>query len=758
MNILNKMSIKSRMSASVSLFVLTLLFSVWSGYSTVQKDVDFVSKEIAGVRYVSQVLSTAYHVHQLREELINSDDLAQVNKLSALVSDDMSKLKTVHSEYESFLNLTKNVLANNGKADKYVPDIQAKWSAAAGSISSNPQASQSIVDGLGDALAGLSITIADASNMTLDPDLNSYYLMDSLVAKLPSGLLYMSDILFHANAIQTGSASADALQKFISLKALLDKNINDTVGNFESSITEDGKLEVSTEGYQPTLEPLIMNYKASVEKLDLIINQVYNKQQVDKAQFTLTWENLLNDNYHLTVASAKYLEKMFDNRREMLINKQHQVLIVSLLGILIAVGFYIVVARSLLTPLKDLETKNVDILGQINAISKNQAVIQFDLKGNILEANANFLKVMGYSMEEIQGKHHRMFVDPAEASSKDYTAMWENLAKGEAHIGEVRRFTKSGKEVWLHASYTPIFNKEGQITKVVKYASDLTEHKHKQLEKEKVTRNFQSQMQNIISSVAAASTELAHTAETMTRSIAESSSSMQEVVGSTNETYQSVQSVAAASGQMSSTIQEISSQTQNVNGQISESVERVKGADVHATQLRQASQQVKSVIQLISNIASQINLLALNATIESARAGEAGKGFAVVANEVRNLAGQTDKSIQDIERVIAEMSQASDGVINALSGIKESVDKIYISSSGVAAAVEEQSAVVNNIAQSMNVAAHKTQSVKENILIVGQHSREAETSSQQVLMAAQDLSRQAEQLDKEVNLFINDIK
>lgn len=270
--------------------------------------------------------------------------------------------------------------------------------------------------------------------------------------------------------------------------------------------------------------------------------------------------------------------------------------------------------------------------------------------------------------------------------------------------------------------------------------------------------SFERRVQGIISSVAAASTQLAHTAQLMSESIAQSNSNAQDAVQSASDTYQNAQSVAAAAEEMSATVQEISCQAQNASGLISGSVEKVKSADGLATDLKKSSQEVKSVIQLISGISSQINLLALNATIESARAGEAGKGFAVVANEVRSLAGQTDKSINDIEKVIGDMARASDGVVGALAGIKTSVDQIYVSSTGIAAAVEEQSAVVNDIAQNMNVATHKTQAVKENIQAVSTLSKEAESNSHQVLEAAQELSRQAEQLDSEVGAFLSEIR
>lgn len=403
--------------------------------------------------------------------------------------------------------------------------------------------------------------------------------------------------------------------------------------------------------------------------------------------------------------------------------------------------------------------RNADYEGQIEAVSKSQAVIQFSMDGTILDANENFLNVMGYTLDEIKGRHHKMFIDQDYATSPDYKEFWDVLNKGVFQSAEYKRIGKNGKEVWIQASYNPILDLNGKPVKVVKYASDLTQAKaQKKQDMENLANDFQSRVQSIISSVASASTELSHTAELMSRSISESNANAQNAVASAEETYSNVQAVAAASEEMSATIKEISAQTQNVNTLISESAERVKGADTHAEELQNASSQVRDVIKLISNISSQINLLALNATIESARAGEAGKGFAVVANEVRNLAGQTDKSIQDIEKVINNMSRASEGVITALSGIGESVDKILASSAGVASAVEEQSAVVNDISQNMNIAQHKTESTKENIISVSHLSSEAEQNSQQVLLASQDLSQQAEKLESEVSEFLTDIR
>ena len=119
-------------------------------------------------------------------------------------------------------------------------------------------------------------------------------------------------------------------------------------------------------------------------------------------------------------------------------------------------------------------TSSVDMLGQLNAINKVMAVIEFELDGTIITANDNFLGALGYSLEEIEGRHHRMFCEPSYTQSNEYRAFWENLARGEFQAGEFKRIGKGGKEIWIQASYNPILDLNGKPVKVVKYASDIT--------------------------------------------------------------------------------------------------------------------------------------------------------------------------------------------------------------------------------------------------------------------------------------------
>lgn len=287
---------------------------------------------------------------------------------------------------------------------------------------------------------------------------------------------------------------------------------------------------------------------------------------------------------------------------------------------------------------------------------------------------------------------------------------------------------------------------------------DKREETARQEVMQKLANVFESRMQHIISAVASASTELAQTAEAMNAMSSKSNDTALSATSSASETTTHVETVAAAAHELYSSVSEISSQVHKANELIGDSVRKVQTADVYANKLGEASGKVREVIQLIADISSQINLLALNATIESARAGESGKGFAVVANEVKNLASQTNKSVEEIERVIDEMGIVSGDIIQALSDVKSSVDKISESSVSIASAVEEQTVATNGIAKSAKEASQGTRMISSGLQVVNQSSSEVNNSSQQVMVAAKELSRQAEDLNMEVRKFIEEVR
>ncbi|MDE5460648.1 PAS domain-containing methyl-accepting chemotaxis protein [Bradyrhizobium sp. CSS354] len=299
--------------------------------------------------------------------------------------------------------------------------------------------------------------------------------------------------------------------------------------------------------------------------------------------------------------------------------------------------------------------KNADLAGQISAIEKAQAVIEFNMDGTIITANANFLGALGYSLAEIKGKHHSMFVEPSERDGNGYREFWAALNRGQYQAAEYKRIGKGGKEVYIQASYNPIMDLNGKPFKVVKYATDVT--------KQVLVRMGNERVRGMMESVAAGSEEL----NASVREISEAMTKSRETAMS--------------------------------------AVEQVASADAQAQRLTEAALAMSGIVELINNITGQINLLALNATIESARAGEAGRGFAVVASEVKSLANQAKQATDKIGAEIGSLNGISGDVVSALGSIKQAITSVSEYVTSTAAAVEEQSTVTNEMSNSMQRAA-----------------------------------------------------
>ena len=303
------------------------------------------------------------------------------------------------------------------------------------------------------------------------------------------------------------------------------------------------------------------------------------------------------------------------------------------------------------TDVTEQKLKAADNDGQIAAIRKSQAVIEFNMDGTIRTANQNFLDAMGYTLGEVQGKHHSMFVEPAERNAPAYREFWEKLNRGQYQAAEYRRIAKGGREIWIQASYNPILDLNGKPFKVVKYATDVT-------------------------------------VQAVLRRKAENARDL-------------IEQVAAGSEEMSASIREISETMSKSKVNAAEATGRIDAADQQSQKLNDAAQAMGGIVELIGNITGQINLLALNATIESARAGEAGRGFAVVASEVKNLANQAKHATDTISKEIEQLNGVAGDVAGSLTAIKAAIAGVNEFIASTAAAVEEQSIVTQDMSSNM---------------------------------------------------------
>ena len=311
-----------------------------------------------------------------------------------------------------------------------------------------------------------------------------------------------------------------------------------------------------------------------------------------------------------------------------------------------------------------------DVMGQVSAINRSQGIIHFDMEGAILDANENFLHVLGYRMEEIRGRHHRCLVDADYADTPDYRRLWDALRDGTYQAGVFRRIGKGGREVWIQASYNPILDMNGRPFKVVKYAADVTDRMAAQ----------------------------------------------RHVTSASERTLANVQTVASSAEELSASIREIAQSLSRSRADVDSIHDQSQSADRATARLKEAAASMTGVVKLIRGVGEQINLLALNATIEAARAGEAGRGFAVVAGEVKSLSNQVTRATGQIAEDIEAMQGITGDVAGSLSAMARSVTAVRDFVTGVASAVEEQSAVTQEISTNMQTAAQGVSQINHSLV------------------------------------------
>jgi PAS domain S-box-containing protein len=226
-----------------------------------------------------------------------------------------------------------------------------------------------------------------------------------------------------------------------------------------------------------------------------------------------------------------------------------------------------------------LRIQNMDFAGQMAAVNKAQAVIQFNMDGTIVDANANFLSALGYSLDEIKGKHHGMFVEPSYRDGQQYRQFWDNLNRGEFQAAEYKRIGKGGKEVWIQASYNPIFGADGKPYKVVKFATDTTTLAIKRMEGERIGNLVDQNLEKIV-----------------------------RAVSDVNEAASTVHTVASSAEELSASVREISQSMSASKASVDTAMAQTNAADQATQQLAKNAESMNGIVTLIQTIAGQINL------------------------------------------------------------------------------------------------------------------------------------------------------
>ncbi len=419
---------------------------------------------------------------------------------------------------------------------------------------------------------------------------------------------------------------------------------------------------------------------------------------------------------------------------------------------------------------------NADRTGQLAAINKSQAVIEFDLNGIVLTANENFCTALGYRLDEIAGQHHRIFVQPDYVASNDYREFWAKLGRGEFQAAEYLRIGKGGKEVWIQASYNPIMDMNGRPYKVVKYATDITARKAAVnligagLAKlavgdltARITTPLVGELDDVrhafndtVEKFSGIVSQLRETSSILKTATGEILSGANDLADRTTRQAAAIEETSAAMEQIAGTVQENAKRSEEasqnssaVSDAASSTGQVMSEANMAMDRITQSSSKISNIIGMIDDIAFQTNLLALNASVEAARAGDAGKGFAVVAVEVRRLAQSAAGASADVkvlvEQSATEVAAGSKLVSNAAAKLNAMVESVQLSSTliaQIASATQAQSTAIGEVTTSVREMDEMTQ---HNAALV-----------EEMNAALEQTETQARELDEIVEVFVID--
>ncbi len=411
-----------------------------------------------------------------------------------------------------------------------------------------------------------------------------------------------------------------------------------------------------------------------------------------------------------------------------------------------------------------------DSAGQLAAIDKSQAVIEFSLDGRILSANANFLAATGYTLDEVRGEHHSLFVEPDHRGSAEYRQFWEKLGRGEYDAGQYRRLGKGGREVWIQASYNPILDMNGRPFKVVKYATDITAQVHEN----QATQRAVAQTREVVA--AAKQGDLTHHVDMTDKRgpIAELCEGVNALVeamaGILGQIKFAADTIAVGASEIAQGNSDLSQRTEQQAASLEETAVSMKGlADTvqrTATNARQASElaggaadvaarggtvvhevvstmavinassrRIVDIIGVIDGIAFQTNILALNAAVEAARAGQHGRGFAVVATEIRELSQRSASAAKEIKQLIdASVANVGAGTAQVESAgrtmdeIVRDVRRVSDLMTQISTAAQQQSDDIQQMNQAVDLIDQGTQ---QNAALVEEASAAARSMEEQ---------------------------
>ncbi len=690
LKLLNNLSIRFRMLLSVSLFIVTLLFAMWQGHNSIGANVDFAEKEMMGNRYQRPLAQMLLAASELRIALANNGGATGqvLAEASARIDTQFKALTPIHKEIGVDLQFTDEGLKSRGRDQLKFETVHTKWTDLEKKLTSNNAKEEDVASFIAD-VRGMIAHSGDTSNLILDPDLDSYYLMDVTLIAVPQTLDRLSVIGSSLSHWLSSSLSPENLVETAVMARLLKESDQDRVtADMDTSFKEDPNFNGVSPSFQTTLKPLLDAYVTSNTDLIETMKTIAAGQTVDNAAFQTKLTAASQAASAFLTASYDELDKLLVARIANYKGQQTNALITSVAGIVISMLFFMVVVASLTKP----------------------------------------LGVLTGTMKELANENFGVDVPYAESHSE---------------IGAIARAVGVFKENGLQMD---MMSKEQEQMK-----KRAEEDRKKAISA--LADRFEEHMGGILSMLTHSVDDVKREAENLNKKSMDTAAASTQVAAIAKETSFNVQTVAAATEELLASSHEIAHQmTTVVERSHNANIQANKASDT-VLHLNNLTGSIAEVVTAIKGIADQTNLLALNATIEAARAGEAGRGFAVVADEVKKLAVETSKKTVEISDRVTGIDAAIRNSVDAVNAIIENIRQINEATTTASSAAEEQKAATGEIGRSITQVSSSSNEVSTTIESVSRNAAESKESSVVVLNSSVEFGKISESLNRQIHLY-----